>query len=197
MNAMQVDEMATVILEQVVPASTLTEGDGAVIERHREYLLGLEDGLVAEFYDTLFAHAPTAAVFEDGERAAREQTLRDWWRRTIGATLDDTYWHWMALVGIVHIRRGVRNPMMSSIVTVVGNFVHQRALADLPPEEAEALRVAFSHLASTVVSVISEAYTMSYVGALENLAGLDPKLTERMLAIEVKSLEANGREKIA
>lgn len=196
MNAMQIDEMASTILDQVVPSSTLTAEDAAAIERNVEFLLGLEDELTQRFYDTLFDHQPTAVVFGEGERATREATLRDWWQRTVRGPLDDTYWHWMALVGIIHIRRNVRNPMMTSMVTLVANIVQERANADLDPGEAEALRLAFSHLGSTVASVISEAYTLSYVGALENLAGLDPKLTQRMLSIEVRQLESNAREKM-
>lgn len=194
---MQIDEMASTILEQVVPASTITAEDLAAIDRNVEFLLGLEDELTGRFYDSLFEHEPTAEVFEEGERAMREATLRDWWRKTVSGPIDDSYWHWMALVGIIHIRRNVRNPMMTSMVTLVGNIVQERAIAELDPSEAEALRLAFSHLGSTVASVISEAYTLSYVGALENLAGLDPKLTQRMLSIEVRQLESNAREQMA
>lgn len=196
MNAMQTDEMADHILQQVVPESTLTAEDQATFERHRDFLLGIEDDLVSIFYDTLYAHPPTAAVFEEGERPDREQTLRDWWQRTVGKPLDDSYWRWMALVGIVHIRRGVRNPMMISIVNVVSDAVYDKAAEALDEQEAEALRVAFGHLASTLTSIISEAYTLSYIGALENLAGLDPKLTKRMLDIEVRQLEEDARAKL-
>ena len=37
------------------------------------------DSVVQFFYDTIFAHARTAAVFHDGERPAREKTLQDWY----------------------------------------------------------------------------------------------------------------------
>ena len=39
------------------------------------------DEVAQFFYDTLFAHARTAAVFHDGERPAREKTLKAWYLR--------------------------------------------------------------------------------------------------------------------
>jgi Ni,Fe-hydrogenase III large subunit len=47
-----------------------------------------------------------------------------------------------------------------------------------------------------VGAIISEAYTMGYVGALEDLAGLDPKLTARMLELEVKRIEQESRSQL-
>lgn len=191
--APDINTLTDMILEQVVPESTLTEHDAKVIAQHRDFLLGLEDGLVQAFYDTLYAHGPTAAIFEDGERPAREQTLRDWWQRTVNGPLDQSYFRWMTLVGVVHIRRGVKNPMMVSIASVVTEHVRKKAAESLTPEDVDALTTAFSHLGSTVVALISESYTSSYIDALQDLAGLKPELTGRMLAIEVKKMEAEGR----
>lgn len=190
---MRITELSAQIIDQLVPATLVTDDDRAVIAANRDFLLGLEDALVTTFYDTLYAHPATAAVFEEGERPAREQTLRDWWRRTVAAPLDEGYFAWMALVGVVHIRRGVQNPMMLSMFHLVSDVVHAEALAQLGPDAAEELRLAFSHLSSTVSSIISESYTKGYLAALQDLAGLDPKLTERMLHIELRELEANAR----
>ena len=190
-------DLAADVLRTCLPETLLTEQDGKALGRNQRFLLDLEDTLVATFYDTLYAHAPTAAVFVEGERPEREETLRIWWRRTVNGPLDDTYFTWMALVGVIHNRRGVQNPMMLSMLNVVTNAVHVAAVAELGVEEAEELRVALSHLASTVSAVISESYTSTYIGALEDLAGLNPKLTDRLLKIELKELEAKGRAEIA
>ncbi len=103
----------------------------------------------------------------------------------------------MTFVGIVHIRRGVKNPMMVSITTLVRDLVRRRARAALDPAEVDRLDLAMSHLIGTIVALISESYTQGYIGALQNLAGLDPRLTARMLDIEVKDLESRGRAALA
>lgn len=185
------------IVEDLVPQSLISDEDRAVVAAHRDFLLGLEDRLVHVFYDTLYAHGPTVAVFVEGERPAREETLRRWWQATVTGDLGARYLTWMALVGVIHIRRKVTNPMMLSMFHVVGDEVHAAALDALEAAEAERLRLAFSHITATVSAVISESYTKGYLRALQDLAGLDPKLVDRMLQIEVRTLEEEGRRAIS
>lgn len=191
---MDLEQLQAEILSEMVPASVVNAADAAAIARHTDLLLGLEDRLVTGFYDELYAHRPTAAVFDLDERPAREETLRLWWRRTVTGPLDDGYWSWMGLVGVVHIRRGVRNPMMLSMMAFVERLVAREvAAAGLPADEAEALGEAFNHLTATASAVIAESYTQSYVGALQALGGLNPKLLANMLAIEIRALEDGAR----
>ena len=194
---MDLAQMQADILREMIPTSTVTDADAATLDRHRALLLAFEDELIAGFYDTLYDHGATADVFEPGEREQREVTLRRWWQRTVDGPLDDRYWTWMALVGIVHIRRGVRNPMMLSMVGFVENAVHAQAIAaGLAPADVEDLRLAFSHLGTTVSAVISESYTQSYIGALQNLGGLNPNLLRNMLGIEIQAIEDAGRSSL-
>lgn len=191
---MDLERMQREILDEMVPVAVTSAADAAALADHRDLLLGMEDDLVKGFYDTLYDHGATAAVFGEGERADRERTLRHWWQRTVEGPLDEHYWAWMALVGIVHIRRGVRNPMMLSMVEYVEDSVeHLAADAGLPEPERALLRRAFRHVGATVSAVISESYTQSYVGALQNLGGLSPRLLANMLDIEVQALEDAGR----
>lgn len=188
----QVDAIIAALVPQALPRRE----DLDTLTRHRDWLLGLEGEIVTLFYDTLYAYTTTAEVFVPGERAAREQTLREWWQRTVGTPVDLAYYRWMCLVGIVHIRRKVTNPMMLSMLQVVSDHVVTRAGADLGDGEAWALQQAFSRLTTAVGAIIAEAYTMGYVGALEDLAGLDPKLTDRMLQMELKRIEEQGRSQL-
>lgn len=191
---MDLRKLQAEIVGEMVPATLVNAHDASTIARHTEFLLGIEDDLVTGFYDALEDHAETAAVFHEGERPAREATLRDWWRRTVTGPLDERYWAWMGLVGVVHIRRGVRNPMMLSMMAFITDAVGEHArTAGLPAEEAAALHVAFTHLTATASAVISESYTQSYIGALQALGGLNPRLLATMLAIEIQAIEDAGR----
>ena len=73
------------IIASLVPQALPQQADHDTLARNCEWLLSLEDEVVGLFYDTLYAYPVTAGVFVDGERAAREQTLRGWWQRTFGA----------------------------------------------------------------------------------------------------------------
>jgi hypothetical protein len=194
--SVDLNQMVDSILATIVPAALPRPEDHETLARNRAWLLGMENELVALFYDTLYAYPVTATVFVDGERPDREQTLRGWWQRTVGAPIDMEYFRWMAFVGIVHIKRGVTNPMMLSMLQVVSEHVVVVARIALGEAEAVKLQQAFARISTTVGSIISEAYTIGYLGALEDLAGLDPKLTARMLAMEVKRIEAEGRAQL-
>lgn len=193
----KVSNLMSEILDHILPQSLITDADRAAIATHRDFLLSLEDRIVQVFYDTLYAHGPTAAVFVEGERPAREDTLRRWWQATVTGDLGERYLTWMALVGVIHIRRKVTNPMMMSMFQIVSNEAHAAALDTLEPVAAEQLRVALSNVTTTVSAVISESYTKGYLRALQDLAGLEPALVDRMLQIEVKALEAEGRAAIS
>lgn len=149
--------------------------DGKVLTRHRAFLEGLVDELVQGFYDTLFAHPPTRAVFREGERPLREKTLRDWYLRTVQGPFNGQYFAWQALVGLVHVRRGVTNAMMAAMWNWLTEEVARRARAALPPEEARALEDAWRRLAFTVMALIAEEYLEAYLEALALAKGEDPR----------------------
>ena len=168
-------EIAREALQQMPPQTRLRPEDEAVIARHKELLLSWTPELVQGFYDTLFAHTPTRKVFHEGERPAREQTLRDWWQKTVEGPLDEAYFAWMAKVGLVHVVRGVENPMMLAMASFVTEFVERKSLeAGLP--EAEALSKAFHRLG---MAVITHGYDRYQALALYNVAGMEPALLER------------------
>lgn len=105
-------KLTETILHQLPPSSRFGEDDAAVVLCHQPLLLALEDDLVQGFYDTVYAHEPLRVVMGADERNVRELTLRQWWRRTVTGPFDERYWTWQVLVGLVHVKRGVKNPMM-------------------------------------------------------------------------------------
>ncbi len=58
---MTLNELAEGILEMVPPHWRFRPEDSAPIQRHKDFLLSLADGLVQGFYDTLFAYPHTRA----------------------------------------------------------------------------------------------------------------------------------------
>lgn len=193
---MELNDLASNIIQNMVPEARLTAEDQAVLTRNQDYLAGLTEGIVQTFYDSAYAHPPTAAIFHEGERPDREQTLRDWWMRTISKPLDDSYYHWMTLVGVIHIQRRVKNPMMLSMLSHVTSYVSHQAIVDLDAAAAHELAATLCRLQAVVGSLISDSYTLSYIASLENLAGFSPELSGRMLDLEVKRLSDNFRQSL-
>jgi hypothetical protein len=182
-------EIAREALQQMPPETRLRPEDAAVIARHKEILLSWIPELVQGFYDALFAHTPTRKIFHEGERPAREKTLVDWWTRTVEGPLDEEYFAWMAKVGLVHVVRGVENPMMLAMSAFIAEFVDRRSHeAKLP--EAGPLSEAFYRLSMTVGAVITYGFDRYQALALYNVAGMEPALLERLTAEEARRLLA-------
>ncbi|PID53016.1 MAG: globin domain protein [Micrococcales bacterium] len=173
-------ELAATARQHMPPQSSFRPQDRQVIERNTEFLLSLTPQLVAAFYDTLFAHEPTSEVFTEGERPAREGTLTDWWHRTVRGPLDDDYFAWMAMVGLVHVVRGVTNPMMLAMSDFVARAVAEAAYASLDTAEAKLLVEAYRRLFATVSAVIVYGYDRAIEDALFDVAGMPTALLHRL-----------------
>jgi hypothetical protein len=179
-------EIAAQAVDQMPPECRFRPQDAQIIYEHKELLLGLEPQVVKGFYDTLYGHAPTAAVFVEGERPDRETTLSHWWRRTVNGPLNDQYFAWMAMVGLVHVLRGVQNPMMLAMADwTVGVVAQNTVHAAIGQSDAERLVEAFRRLASTVGAIITSGYEQAVVDALYNMVGMPEALQRRLRDQEV------------
>lgn len=178
--------IAEAAIADMPPAGRFTTADAELIRSQRDALLSVSDRLVADFYDTVFAHPPTAGVFRDGERAARESTLAQWWQRTVIGPLDQDYFAWMALVGLVHVVRRVSNPMMLAMADFTVTFVAEHAAAaGIDSSIAESLGHAFRRLAATVGAIIVGASEHAVSSALYEVVGMPEALLERLRDAEV------------
>lgn len=181
LEALDVFALARTAREQMPPQTTFREQDEAILMQHRDFLAGFEDELVQSFYDTVFGHHATAGVFREGERPAREKTFSDWWRRTVRGPHDDEYFGWMAMVGLVHVVRGVKNPMMIAMADHAARAVEKATRAsDMPEAQADELSEACRRLLSTVSAVITYGYDQAVENALFEVAGMPPALLHRL-----------------
>lgn len=187
-------EVARTAFDQIPPACRFRQSDAQIIRNFQQPLLALEPEVIKAFYDTLYAHRSTSEIFVDGERPAREGTLSNWWRRTVIGPLDEEYFAWMAMVGLVHVARGVNNPMMLSMGSFVTSFVAEKVTGmRLDPVQAESLIEAFRRLTTTVGSVICYGYDHASEAALFSVAGMPQALFQRLRHQEVMAALAEAR----
>ena len=176
------------IIQQMPPSTRFRQEDVAVIHKHQAVLLGLEDALVAGFYDTLFTHPPTTAIFAEGERPAREQTLRDWWQRTVNGKFDRDYWVWQTLVGLIHVKRKVKNPMMIAMWGWTLTTVRDGVQDVLNETERAELMASLERLAATCQSLTAESYLEHYLTALRDATGFNSKLLDQMVSNGIEDM---------
>jgi len=181
-------EVTQHILAELPAETKLNDVDIANIRKHKDFLFGKADAIVQDFYDTVFSNPATAKVFHEGERPTREASLKDWIIKTVTGDFSAAYWEWQAFVGILHVKRKVTNNMMIAMMGRVSDIISTEAIKELPAQDAIDLKVAWSKLASTVLSLIGESYHIFYMKAVSNTTGLSGKLLENTVKVEIDNL---------
>ncbi len=177
-------ELSKQVLAQLPPEDRLSEEDGRIIQANADRLISLSDDLVQVFYESLYGHPETRAIFREGERPMREETLRDWWERSVRGPFDEGYWAWQAYVGLLHVKRKVKNPMMLGHAALVTRVTSSRLTA---PED-QPLREAISRLMATVSGMIAYGYEKVYVEAIGEVTGQEGTLLDRTVEVAVQSI---------
>jgi len=174
-------EIARQAMEEIALEARFRPEDHQVLLKHKDRLLALTDDLVKTFYDSLFATPSTRKVFHEGERPAREKTLRDWWRKTVEGPVDEEYWAWQAYVGLLHVKRVVTNPMMMGQAFMIEDLVRTH-LDD--PEVAGAIR----RLMATVAAIIAYGYEKAQLLSIEETTGISQELIKTNVRVGVEKL---------
>jgi hypothetical protein len=174
--------VATKALEELPTSVRFQPQDHAILVAHKDELLALTDTVVKNFYDDLFATPATRQVFREGERATREKTLADWYRRTIEGPINEDYWAWQAYVGLLHVKRKVTNVMM------MGGMANILATVRSRLGDRVELMGAMERLLWTVAAVIVYAYELFSKISVEKVTGVEPELIEQQVALGVEEV---------
>jgi len=189
----QLQEMRQHILDQVPPEARFRPEDDAEISKHSAMLHGWTSELIDGFYNMLFGHSATEEIFQEGERPKVEGTLSAWWKRVVDGPRDDQFWDWMTFVGLVHVVRKVKNPMMIAAWGYIEDQVAQRAAAELGGDQALALNRAFARFGKTFNSLVAESYILHYLEAVSTSTGSTPALLDRLVLSEIDTMLAGAR----
>lgn len=190
-------EIARSAIAKMPPETVFSAEDHSAIEQHQDFLLSVGEDLVQGFYNTLYGHEPTARVFHDGERPTREDSLAQWWERTVVGEHDEDYFAWMAMVGLVHVVRGVANPMMLGMASFISENVERHLQeSGLPGEESARLARAVKRLMGTVSAVITHGYDRAVESALFEVAGMPQALLRRLRDQSVDAALGDARRNL-
>lgn len=145
--------------------------------------------LVQLFYDTLFAHPRTAAVFRPGERPAREETLKRWYLSLFEAGDDEAFWCTQGRIAFAHIRRHVNNEFMIGIAAVVSEWFMAKAVEAFGYEKGLKVAQSLSRILNAVVGLTAEGYDVMSQIAFSESTGADPQLVDRLIQQSVNSVQ--------
>ncbi len=175
----------------------LTNQDFKILAETAPHTAPWADELVKAFYDLLYGYEATRTVFKEGERPKLEAGLRAWYFLvTEGKVAERKFWQWQWFVGLIHIKRQVRNPMMLGTMSRVQQLFLSKCLAEWEPARAEQVYTAFKRVTDVVVGLIAESYYLNYVEAMESVTGMRRALTQRMMDMEVDSMMDKSRREL-
>ncbi len=177
------------VLAQLIHLTGLTENDFDILKKSAPKTQKWVDDFATAFYDLLFAYPPTAEVFRDGERPAREAGLKIWYLKVTGGDVTHkSFWDWQWYVGLIHIPRKVPNPFMLGMMSRVQQLFLHHCLQDCEQEEAEEVFIAFKRVTDVVAGLIAESYLYNYTEAMENILGMKPELIDRLMGLEIDNM---------
>ena len=181
------------VLTDLITLTGYTAEDAQTLRDYSEQIESWTEDLIQVFYNTLYRHSLTAAVFKEGERPAREDTLWGWYHHVSQGEINDTFWRWQWYVGLVHIPRGITNPFMLGMMSRVQQLFRAKYRETFSSDEADKVFGAFKRVTDVIAGLIAEGYFQSYLEAVQRTSGQSQALIERMVGFAVEEMLAEAR----
>ncbi len=181
-------------LKDLIALTGFSTADVQILKDAAAELQPWSEEIVCLFYDTLYSHQNTRAVFREGERPAREQTLHNWYQIVISGQIDEKFWRWQWFVGLVHIPRGITNPFMLGMMSRVQQVFGEKCQQTFDPVRGQAVFGAFKRVTDIIAGLIAEGYFQSYVQAMERMSGQSRTLIDRMVQLEVQEMLVEAKQ---
>lgn len=177
------------IPQPLIPSST----DGILLHQYKDFFKKHEDTVITNFYNIIYSEPHLQAHMTGQTRPNRENTLRQWYQVTTSGYFDEHYWSWQVLVGIIHVKHDIPNPAVLGMWSWMVNFLQERLLEELPVNEALDVIQVLQKLQATVCSLIIEGFILTQQEAISRASGINQKILNRFVHIEIDQLLAQGR----
>lgn len=176
------------ILSQIPNNIKLKQNDLDTLKASKDFVFERLDFITTAFYDTLFDFEKTKKVFHKGERPIREKSFKHWVEETLTREINQEYWEWQTYVGLIHIKRGIKNDIFITMLNYVTEMLVEEVVLNLPKEQAVPILKAWLKLSAMVSALITEGYRLFYHKAVENVTGLNQSLLTNIVKVEIDNL---------
>ncbi len=150
------------LFQNLIDLTGISDRDRLTLNNAANQTQQWADEFVKMFYDILFAYSPTRALFREGERPQREETIRNWYFQVIRGEFDDQFWQAQWQVGLKHIDRQILNSYMLGMMHQTQRFFLGKCLATFEQEEGLTIFNAFKRVTDVAAGIIAEGYHTAY-----------------------------------
>lgn len=178
-------------LETIKALSGVTQADFDLLKEIESEASQWVGELTQFFYDTVFAHERTAAVFHDGERPMREEALQGWLMALFTTANDENeYWFEQGRIAFAHIRRHVSNEFMIGIAVKMNEFFIKKAVETFGVERGMEIARAFNRILQTVIGLTAEGYDVMFSIVFSEVTGADIGLIDSLIQSQIDEVQA-------
>jgi hypothetical protein len=153
-------------LENLMSLTQFSAEDLQVLQESATHTALWSDQFAQSFYDSLYSYPTTKVMFHEGERPAREKTIRDWYLRITSGKLDDNFWNDQWDTGTHHIKRHVHNSYIVGMMNFTQQFFLERCLAEFSVEKGQKVYLSLKRTTDIALGLITEGYHTVYAVGL-------------------------------
>lgn len=164
------------------------ESDWITLQEEAEIISEWIPELVQAFYDTLYAHEATQAVFHEDERPAVEKTLANWLASLAAGVKGEEFWDHQWLIALLHIKRDVKNIYMLGMMNRVQQIILSKCMEAYEKDRACEVYGAFVRITGIVAILIAECYDILQKHIAEeglSKVGMPPALYQRIRGLQL------------
>lgn len=177
-------EITNHILNRLPKETKLTTEEIITIQSNKPFFIDIIDNNITDFFDILY----TNVILKESEIAAKEESLKKWFKGTLEGNFDLGYWSWQSFVGLTHVKQKVKNNIMIVLMSRFSDIVLTEAILKMSKEDTIKLISAWLKLSNIVLALIIESYHIFYMKAVEEATGLTQNLIDNTVKVEIDNL---------
>lgn len=157
--------------------------DWDILHAEADQIMAWGPDIVKTHYDALYDTSETRAIFEEGEREKLEKTLAQWLTAMTAGRQDDDFWDHQYVIGLLHVKRDVKNLYMLSMMNRLQQTVMENCYKVYEAEKAAQVSGAFLRISGMISSLIAECYIRVVERISEDglaKVGMNPALQKRI-----------------
>lgn len=192
---LDLDKPWKLVLEKAKTLSGFCPDDESVLQESAQAILPHSQEIISSFYDTLFSHEDSAAIFEylNQDQVKNEKIFHQWLELLMQGKYDDQFWRWQWLVGLAHVQHNVGPVYVLSMFVKLQSELVKIIFSLFDTDSAERLILAYTRVIGCLTTLAVEAYHCEFVSAVAT-TGLEGTVLERLVSIEVKKKIKNYRK---
>ena len=175
------------ILEDVRVLLDFSEKDLQTLRLRKDLLKSWSNEIIDKFYEVLLKDNKARKILEKHNidiNKLKEANKR-WYESIVAGEVDEFFFQYSFLVGLVHIYYGVDNHLMIFMADGLRREFLKKCLETFDEEEAFEVYQSFSKIVAAFVGMTVEGYIFMLKKALFDILGMKPELIERLLNMEL------------